>query len=423
MSESKTGVINFTIDPNAMFGFDNIPFIDPEMLEGLVEGVKDGEAINEFVNMIIDVTPDALIDTDVSLTRVSRKVTARLSALLDKDAVKDDLSVKGSDAIYQLIEERLAGKGDSEYYDVGMETIFVATIFIEFALGVVMQFKKQLREQAINYGVSVKDFKATLGDNNAITVSLSYTGTKAGLPIPTEVKTKMAGVVDAVAGKPNSEEDAVATAVIKAILSVGVVVINSELEKEALRKKRQQESNQKLLDKLVVDDAFIGFYGEADIASNFFAAKYAMYGRFFPTVEHGFQYEKAKFFNDQVAMAKILEAKSPGEAKKIGREVTGYFDPVWKSARGEKMRQHVEAKYRQNPRLARLLIELRKRKNANPRFFIEGSKSDKVWGCGIAKEDLVAQRGTILSEGAPGENKLGRITSAVLDIIEIDTLK
>lgn len=422
MSKSKTGVINFTIDPSAMFGFDNIPFIDREMLEDLVEGVKDDEAINEFVNMIIDVTPDALIDTDVSLTRVSRKVAARLSALLDKDAIKDDLSYEDPDTIYRLIEERLTKKGDSEYYEVGMETTFIAAIFIEFALGIVMQFKKQLREQAINYGVSVKDFKATFGDNNAITVSLAYADTKVGLPIPTEVKSKVAHVVSATAGKPNSEEDAVATEVIKAILSAGVVVINAELEKETLRRKRQQESDQKLLDKLVVDDAFIGFYGEADIASNFFAATYRVDGRRFPTVEHGFQYEKAKFFNDREAMDKILNAQSPGQAKKIGREVNGFLDKVWSKVRYEKMYLHVKEKYQQNPRLARLLIDLRKRQNGKPRFFVEGSKSDKVWGCGIAKEDLIAQRDAIISGKTPGENKLGRITDAALDVIEIDSL-
>jgi len=422
MSKSKTGVINFTIDPNAMFGFGNVPFIDREMLEGLVEDEKDHEVINEFVNMIIDVTPDALIDTDVSLTRVSRKVAARLSALLDKDAIKDDLYAKGPDTIYQLIEERLAGKGDSKYYNVEMETTFIAAIFIEFALGIVMQFKKQLHEQAINYGVSVKDFKATLGDNNAITVSLSYTGTKAGLPISTEVKSKVAHAVSAAAGKPNSEEDAVATEVIKAILSVGVVVINAELEKDSLRRRRQQESNQKLLDKLVVDDAFIGFYGEADIASNFFAAAYYVDDKRFPTVEHGFQYEKAKFFNDREAMVKILEAKTPGHAKKIGREVNGFLEKAWHHVRDEKMHLHVSEKYRQNMRLARLLIMLRNRENGKPRFFVEGSKSDKLWGCGIAKEDLVAQRDVILDGKAPGKNKLGRITDAVLDTIEIGLL-
>lgn len=49
----------------------------------------------------------------------------------------------------------------------------------------------------------------------------------------------------------------------------------------------------------------------------------------YKSAEHYMMAKKAALFNDIVSLEKIIACKSPAEAKKLGREVTGYDDDVW----------------------------------------------------------------------------------------------
>jgi ribA/ribD-fused uncharacterized protein len=49
----------------------------------------------------------------------------------------------------------------------------------------------------------------------------------------------------------------------------------------------------------------------------------------YKTAEHWIMAEKARLFNDEENLSKIIEAKSPAEAKKLGRQVKGFDVEIW----------------------------------------------------------------------------------------------
>lgn len=61
------------------------------------------------------------------------------------------------------------------------------------------------------------------------------------------------------------------------------------------------------------------FSGEHRFLSNFFPSPIESGGATYPTVEHAFQAFKTHDTNDRVA---ILEASTPGKAKRLGKKVT-----------------------------------------------------------------------------------------------------
>ncbi len=99
----------------------------------------------------------------------------------------------------------------------------------------------------------------------------------------------------------------------------------------------------------------------------------------FSSSEQYFMWLKATWFNDQEIADKILQAKTPKEAKALGREVRGFDEKEWEEAREAAMWNAVLAKFRQNEQLkAFLLADEFKNKH-----FVEASPVDKIWGIGM----------------------------------------
>lgn len=61
------------------------------------------------------------------------------------------------------------------------------------------------------------------------------------------------------------------------------------------------------------------FDGEHEFLSNFYPAPVVLDRLTFPTVEHAFQAAKT---DDRVEKLAIRQAKTPGQAKRLGRKVT-----------------------------------------------------------------------------------------------------
>jgi ribA/ribD-fused uncharacterized protein len=67
----------------------------------------------------------------------------------------------------------------------------------------------------------------------------------------------------------------------------------------------------------------------AHVLSQWFAHPFTHEGALYRTAEHFMMAEKARLFDDHDRLALILDAASPGEAKRHGREVEGFSSDVW----------------------------------------------------------------------------------------------
>lgn len=127
----------------------------------------------------------------------------------------------------------------------------------------------------------------------------------------------------------------------------------------------------------------------------------------YKSAEHWMMAKKAELFNDTVMYAKILEAKSPAEAKKLGREAIGYDDTLWQAKRYSIVVQGNLHKFSQHNNLKAFLL------NTNNRVLVEASTVDDIWGIGMAKENNAIHN----PNNWKGLNLLGFALMEVRDIL------
>ncbi|MEM9720368.1 MAG: NADAR family protein, partial [Bacteroidota bacterium] len=97
----------------------------------------------------------------------------------------------------------------------------------------------------------------------------------------------------------------------------------------------------------------------------------------YPTAEHYMMAGKAKLFDDQEMFSKIIQSHSPGEAKKLGRQVRNFDPSTWESKRCEIVVRGNYLKFSQHKPLQEFLL------NTNNRIIVEASPVDKIWGIGM----------------------------------------
>jgi len=117
----------------------------------------------------------------------------------------------------------------------------------------------------------------------------------------------------------------------------------------------------------------------------------------FLTAEHYMMHAKAVLFGDLAAATKVLSAKTPGEAKAIGREIQGFNEEQWLTNRFEIVVNANLAKFSYNSELRQFLI------STGDRVLVEASPVDKIWGIGLAKDDPLVEN----PSGWQGLNLLG----------------
>lgn len=100
----------------------------------------------------------------------------------------------------------------------------------------------------------------------------------------------------------------------------------------------------------------------------------------YKTAEHWMMAKKAELFEDDEILEKIIQASSPAEAKKLGREVKNYVDSVWLENRYEIVTQGNFHKFSQNSDLKEFLL------NTKDRILAEASPVDAIWGIGMASD-------------------------------------
>ncbi|BFV59397.1 NADAR family protein [Kitasatospora sp. CMC57] len=120
--------------------------------------------------------------------------------------------------------------------------------------------------------------------------------------------------------------------------------------------------------------------------SQWWPSAFAVDGVRYPTAEHWMMAGKARLFGDEEALGRILAARTPAEAKNLGRLVRGFDDARWAAARFDLVVAGNLAKFGQDPALRSYLLG-----TAN-RVLVEASPLDRVWGIGLAADAEEALR-------------------------------
>jgi ribA/ribD-fused uncharacterized protein len=106
----------------------------------------------------------------------------------------------------------------------------------------------------------------------------------------------------------------------------------------------------------------------------------------YATAEHWMMAEKARLFGDDETRAKILAAAHPHAAKKLGRQVKGFDENLWCSARWDIVTRGNAAKFGQYTELGEFLLA------TGDRILVEASPHDHIWGIGLAATDALAEK-------------------------------
>ena len=115
--------------------------------------------------------------------------------------------------------------------------------------------------------------------------------------------------------------------------------------------------------------------------SQWWPCPFTVDGVAYASAEHWMMARKAVLFGDEEALPKILEARTPAEAKALGRLVRGFDDARWKAECFQIVVEGNVYKFGQDPALRDFLLG-----TAN-RVLVEASPRDVVWGIGLGADD------------------------------------
>lgn len=147
--------------------------------------------------------------------------------------------------------------------------------------------------------------------------------------------------------------------------------------------------------------------------SQWWQSAFTVDGVKYATAEHWMMAKKAELFGQIVMVEKILAAKSPAEAKKLGRKVLNFDPKIW----GEKCFDIVcegnYHKFSQDKGLKEFLL------NTKDRILVEASPVDNIWGIGMTQDDDRAENPRLWK----GSNLLGFALMEVRDKLKEDKLQ
>lgn len=103
-------------------------------------------------------------------------------------------------------------------------------------------------------------------------------------------------------------------------------------------------------------------------------------GVLYKSAEHWMMAQKAKVFEDEAMYQKIIEAKSPAEAKKLGRKVKNFDFDTWEKVRYEIVKEGNLHKFGQSRKLKEYLL------NTGSTVLVETSPFDAIWGIGLTQD-------------------------------------
>ena len=110
--------------------------------------------------------------------------------------------------------------------------------------------------------------------------------------------------------------------------------------------------------------------------------------KFWPTTEHYFQAQK---FAGTEHESIVHQAKTPGDAARMGRDRARPLREDWEAVKDDVMRRAVKAKFEQHPDIRQILLE------TGEAELIENTTDDHYWGIGT-RGDGKNMLGVILVE-------------------------
>ena len=143
------------------------------------------------------------------------------------------------------------------------------------------------------------------------------------------------------------------------------------------------------------------FKGERNPMSNFFPVIIQWDDQLFPTSEHVFQYQKALSLEHFDIADRIIEAKTPYEAKKLGDSI--YQDPStdltpWERVKEDVMYEILSLKYS-------TCAEFRSKLLGTKNKAIVEATNNRFWASGLTPSETV----NTPKMNWPGENRLGQL--------------
>lgn len=115
--------------------------------------------------------------------------------------------------------------------------------------------------------------------------------------------------------------------------------------------------------------------------SQWFPCEFEIDGVKYPSAEHYMMAEKARLFNDEENLEKILSSSSPALAKKLGRLVKNFDPEIWGKECFEIVFRGNLAKFDQNKAFKEFLF------TTGNKVIVEASPFDKIWGIGMRQQN------------------------------------
>jgi len=113
------------------------------------------------------------------------------------------------------------------------------------------------------------------------------------------------------------------------------------------------------------------------VFSQWYPSEFTVDDKTYITAEHWMMAEKARLFNDESSVIKILKTNHPLEAKKKGRAVKNFDIKTWTENCFEIVVQGNCHKFIQNPEMLEYLL------STGDKVLVEASPYDKIWGIGM----------------------------------------
>ena len=160
---------------------------------------------------------------------------------------------------------------------------------------------------------------------------------------------------------------------------------------------------------LGVVNKMVCFFGENNVngyLSNFYPVEFKMDGKTFTSSEQAFMFKKAIYFKDNHNASLILKARTPKEAKALGRKVRNFNQDEWSRVSSDIMEEVLICKFSQNNDIKKKLVD------TGDSELVEASPYDRIWGVGVRITDALDKRMW------KGQNKLGKALTNVRELIK-----
>lgn len=153
------------------------------------------------------------------------------------------------------------------------------------------------------------------------------------------------------------------------------------------------------------NEEFVFFWGNESPFSNWHKIDFEVDGIHFNCSEQYMMYHKALLFDDVEIASQILQTKSQGKQKALGREVHNFDAQVWEDNCKRIVYNACRNKFLQNENILKYLLKTK------GKTLVEASPVDAIWGIGLAENDPRA----LDRHQWRGKNWLGEVLTQLRD--------